>query len=252
MKEIILKVKKIPGLGIEADVISPDVFAGKSMKEIGSLEVYLGNRREKLNKFFELTGNSSVKPEDSRIVVKGDVSGVKRIGEGMSAGEILVKENVGMHLGSRIKGGEITVDGDAASWVGMEMTGGKITIKGNAGNYVGSAYRGNWEGMKDGEIIVQGDVGSNSGGCMAGGSITIKGNAGEFLGVRMVGGLITVDGVVSSRAGAEMHSGSIIVNRKIKEMLPSFRREKSSEKKGFIEYTGDLAENGEGKIYVKE
>jgi formylmethanofuran dehydrogenase subunit C len=252
MKEIILKVKKIPELGIEADVISPDVFAGKSMKEIESLEVYFGNRREKLNKFFELTGNSSVKPEDLRVVVEGDVSGVKRIGQGMSAGVIHVNGDTGMHLGSKMRGGEITVDGDSASWVGMEMTGGKITIKGNAGNYVGSAYRGNWEGMKDGEIIVQGNVGSNSGGCITGGSITVKGNAGDFLGVRMVGGLITVEGVVSSRAGAEMHSGSIIVNGKIREMLPSFRREKSSEKKGFIEYTGDLAENGEGKIYVKE
>jgi formylmethanofuran dehydrogenase subunit C len=254
MKDITLTIKKIPEIGMEAENISPDVFAGKSPTDIGNLEVYVGNRREKIEKFFRIDGKRVENAVDLRIVVKGDVSRVKRIGQGISAGEILINGDVGMHLGSRMRGGRILVNGDVASWVGMEMSDGRIEIRGNAGNFVGSAYRGNFKGMEGGEIIVHGDVGSNTGGCMINGDITIKGNAEQFLGVRMQGGLITVDGDVSSRAGAEMRSGTIIVKGKVGEMLPSFKKEGVVEKEGgkFTEYTGDLAEDGKGKIYVKE
>lgn len=264
MNEVVLTAKEIPDLGIEAEVISPQVFANKDLKEIGNLGVYVGNREERLKKFFEIEGNSTDDVEDLRIIINGNLEKVKRIGQKMNAGEILIKGNVGMHLGSRMEGGTIRVEGNATSWVGMEMSNGRIEIEGNAGNFLGSAYRGNWKGMKGGEIVVHGNVGNNAGSCLSGGKIEIKGNAEQFLGTRMQSGLIFVHGNITSRVGAEMLNGVIIVNGKVEEMLPSFRKEGIVEKieipdldfeiknKRFLEYTGDLAENGKGKIYIKE
>jgi formylmethanofuran dehydrogenase subunit C len=253
MKDIILKVEEIPDIGMEAECISPDMFAGKTLDEIRKLKVYVGNKRERLGKFFKVEGNRVENAGNLRIVVEGNVGRVKRIGQGMAAGEILIKGDAGMHLGSKMRDGRIIVEGDAGSWAGMEMTGGRIIVKGDAGNFTGSAYRGNCEGMKGGDILIHGNAGSNTGACMSDGNITIKGDGGQFLGVGMRGGLITIEGDVPSRAGAEMHSGTIIVKGKVEEMLPSFRREGVVEKTGgkFLEYTGDLAEDGKGKIYVK-
>jgi len=245
MAEIILKAKEIPSTGLEADCISPDKFAGKSMKEIEDMDVYAGNQAEKLGKYFDIHGEKSDKFTEIKIVVEGDCSRVKRIGQGMSTGEILVKGNVGMHLGSRMTGGRILVDGNADSWAGMEMKDGRIEIKGNARNFIGSAYRGNWKGMKGGEIIVHGDVGDNLGTCMLGGKISVTGNAGQFLGFRMQGGEIIVDGNSGSRAGAEMEAGRITIKGRVEGMLPSFKKEGNK-------YIGDLSENGKGEIYIKE
>lgn len=245
MAEIILKVKEIPSTGLEADCISPDKFAGKSMKEIEDMDVYAGNQVERLGRYFDVHGEKADKSKEIKIVIEGDCSRVKRIGQGMTTGEILVKGSVGMHLGSRMTGGRILVDGNADSWAGMEMKDGRIEIKGNARNFIGSAYRGNWKGMKAGEIIIHGNVGDNLGTCMLGGKISIKGNAGQFLGFRMQGGEILVDGNSGSRAGAEMEAGKITIKGRVEEMLPSFRKEGDR-------YIGDLSENGKGEIYIEE
>ncbi len=264
MNEATLTLKEIPQTGLEAEVISPNIFSGKSLDELRDLRIYAANKEVTLDTFFEVGGSTSKKPEDQRIVIEGDTSRVKRIGQEMSDGEILVKGDVGLHLGSRMKGGRIIVNGNAASWLGMEMSGGRIEVKGDAGNFVGSAYRGNWIGMEGGEIVIGGGAGSSVGACMAGGRITIKGDVGEFLGVRMRGGLIVVDGIIQPRLGAEMLAGFIIVNGEIRQMLPSFRKEETVEKinfpdlgfvienKRFVEYVGDLAEDGKGKIYIKK
>lgn len=259
MKEIILKVGEIPGIGLEAESISPDVFAGKDVGEIEELGVFVGNKKEKLGGFFRVEGGRVDDAGDLRIVVDGDVSRVKRIGQGMSAGEVLVKGGVGMHLGSGMSGGEIRVKGDAGSWVGMGMSGGEIVVGGDACNFIGSAYRGEHKGMCGGVIIIQGDVGSNIGGCMCGGMIKVEGNAGQFVGVRMQGGLIFVGGDVGSRVGAEMVKGTVVVGGLVDGMLPSFMV-KGEVKKFMVDgreirgdftgYVGDLAEGGEGRVYV--
>jgi len=245
MTEIILKLKEIPEIGMEAECISPDNFAGKNMKDIEDMEVYVGNRVEKLGSYFQVSGTRAEEPDEINIVIDGDCCRVKRIGQGMTAGEIIVKGNTGMHLGSRMRGGRILVEGNSDSWVGMEMKGGNIEIKGNAQHFIGSAYRGNWKGMKDGNIVINGDVGDNTGTCMLSGRISIKGNAGQFLGFRMKGGEIIVRGNAGSRAGAGMEAGKITINGKVEEMLPSFKKEGDK-------YIGDLCENGTGEIYVRE
>ncbi len=248
MKELTLKVKKIPQLGIDAEAISPDMMAGKSLEEIKNLKIYEGKKKWKLGDCFTIEGTAAKNKEEMKIKIKGDMSRAKRVGEGMSAGEIEIEGNSGIYLGHQMKGGKIKVKGNAASWTGMDLTGGKIEIKGDAGNFTGGTYRGKWTGMEGGEIIVHGNAGDNVGTNMTGGKISIKGNAGQFLGIGMSGGQIEVRGDADARTGAEMTGGEIKVKGKINVMMPSFI--KKGMKGEYLEYEGDKAEEGEGKLYV--
>ncbi len=261
MKEITLIPKEQPAIPLEADVISPDVFAGKDTKGIKELEVYHGNARGKLGDFFEISGSKVEDAEKLRIIVKGDVKRTKRIGQGMTAGEIVVKGSADMYVGARMKGGRIIVEGDVDAFAGLQMRGGEFIVKGNAGNYLGAPYRGDWRGMRGGRIVVEGDVGSEVGEFMRGGRIHVKGKAGPFLGLHMAKGLIVVDGGVESRLGAQMTGGSIVAVE-AGELLPGFKlveKVKDVEideevfKGKYAKYSGDHAEyRAKGVLYVKQ
>jgi formylmethanofuran dehydrogenase subunit C len=261
MKEIVLKPKNQPKVGLEAEVISPEIFAGKSTSEIGELPIYEGKIEGKLADFFHIKGESGKSSEETRIIIEGDVSRTKRIGQEMRGGEIIVKANVGMHLGSKMRGGRIVVEGDADAFAAQEIRGGEVHIKGNAGNYLGSAYRGNWRGIRGGTIIVDGNAGSEIGTFMRGGVITVKGNAGPFAGVHMNKGLIIINGTADKRVGAEMIGGTIVVNQ-VETILPGFKLEGREEnpklngksfKGKYIKYSGDHADaRAKGAIYVKK
>ena len=261
LREITLKAREIPKLGLEADCITPDNFEGKKLEKLKKLGVFIGNTTDNLENYFDISEREVNGEGGIRIVIEGDVSRVKRIGERMTDGEIIIRGDVGVHLGNEMEGGRIKVNGNVDSYVGTLIKGGRIIIEGNAGNFVGCSHRGDWRGMRDGEIIIKGNVGSNIGECMRGGLIRIGGNANQFVGIRMNGGTIIVNGNTSGRLGAEMKNGMIIVNGIVEEMLPSFveRSEKRDIKinnetmKGrFIEYVGDLAEAGKGLIYVRK
>ncbi|MHA1594945.1 MAG: formylmethanofuran dehydrogenase subunit C [Candidatus Baldrarchaeia archaeon] len=259
MGEIILRPKSLPKVPLEADVISPDVFAGKSLDEIKKLEIWKGNKKVPLSEFFEVEGSPSEKVEDVRIIIDGNVARVKWIGKGMSAGEIVIKGDAGMHLGSGMRGGTIIVEGSVDDWCGAEMRGGTIEIKGNAGNYLGAAYRGGWVGMQKGTIIVHGSAGNEIGAWMANGKIVIEGDAGMYTGVHMHGGFILIRGNCMERVGGEMTNGKIIILGQLKEILPTFKLddevseiEIDGDKIGgpFLKFIGDLADNGKGELYV--
>ncbi len=259
MKEIILKPREQPDAGLMADTIKPDLFAGKGMGEIRSLEVFCGRQRSGLGDFFRVSGQKADDANDIRIVIDGDVSKTKMIGKGMKAGEIVIKGNAGMYVGADMRGGKVTVEGDAGSFAGQKMGGGELIIKGNAGDYLGASYRGDWRGMKGGTILVEGNAGSEAGVFMVGGRITIKGNCGPFAGVHMKKGLIIIEGSTLHRAGAEMTGGSIVV-MKGTEVLQTFRPEKEEtnvkidgETLGgtYQIYSGDHAErNAKGTLYI--
>jgi formylmethanofuran dehydrogenase subunit C len=262
MKEIILTPKEQPSIWLEAEVIKPDIFAGKELKDIEALEIFYGNKKVMLGDFFEVSGSVSDKAVDIRIIIAGDVSRTKRIGEEMSAGEILIKGSADMYVGARMKGGKIIIEGNADAFAGQQLAGGELIIKGNAGNYLGSSYRGDWRGMKGGVIIVEGNAGSEIAEFMLGGRIRIKGSVGAFAGLHMKKGSIVIDGNAAGRVGAQMTGGSIVVNGKVGSLLPGFKLEKKEkdikidgeEFKGtYSKYTGDHAEReASGVLYVKE
>jgi len=267
MAEIKLNLKKEPEFPLEADVISPDTFSGKSIDEIKDLELFLGNKIVKLGDFFDVKGKSA-DAEELKIIIEGDLSNVKRIGEKMSAGEIEINGDVGMHVGNRMTGGKLTVNGDAGDWAGAMLEGGELEINGDAGNYVGSAYRGFWKGMKDGVIKISGKIGNeamlwarNSKGANKW-PMLYCGGAGAFLGIHNHGGTIVVEGDVDRCAGADQAWGTIVIKGNVSRKLPSYKKmgevneielpngEKIEGK--FIEYSGDhsVKKETKGRLYI--
>ena len=81
---------------IEADCLTPDNLASKSLAEIAALPVQHGNRTEPLGQFFDIEGD----PTDREIRIDGDCAKVKRIGLAMKSGRIVARrQRPGMHAG---------------------------------------------------------------------------------------------------------------------------------------------------------
>jgi len=259
---VVLRLKRVFKVPIEAECITPDAFAGESVEEIGKLKLWEGNRERSLNELFTVEGESGAKPEAVSIQIFGDVHKVRRIGTQMTAGEIVVHGDVGYHLGEEMVGGKILVNGNADSWVGSMMKGGLIEVKGDAGDYVGAAYRGgSTKGMSGGTIVIHGNAGNELGYFMRKGIIKVHGDVGQFAGVHMRNGIIVVYGSSEGRDGAEMIRGKIVVCGSVPSVLPTFTVEAVKAKvkingeklEGpFYLFTGDTAEEGTGKLYISK
>lgn len=251
MQTVTIKPKKEIKISVEAEHISPDKFAGKTEKEISSIEVWMGNHRTTIDELFSVKVEGLSTPSDTSLVLEGDFSRVKRIGEAMTAGLILVKGSVDMHLGAKMSGGKITVSGNADAWVGREMKGGEIIIEGNAGYYLGSGYRGETCGVRGGKITVLGSALDFVGEHMCGGEILVKGNAGILAGLSNNGGKIVIEGS-TSMPGSEMTKGTIIAGS-VDELMPVFKQEGREVIDGIMykKYVGDVIVNGKGFLYVK-
>jgi formylmethanofuran dehydrogenase subunit C len=277
MKKIVLTPRGFSSIPIEAEVISPDNFAGKTIPEIRELEIYYGNNVYPMKEYIHAQGKVADTPEEQLIVIDGDARHIKHIGEGMTAGRIVIQGDAGMHTGAQMSGGDITVTGDAGDWCGAEMKGGLIRVVGNVGNLMGAAYRGSPEGMTGGCIFVNGNTGSEVGSFMRRGMIVVTGDTGTFTGVHMNGGEIIVFGKVGKRAGAQAkgNGGFIACFGSVDELLPTYRYDTTftptfmrlylrqlSRKLGldtsqYIDkpmkrYRGDLAVGGTAEILVAE
>jgi formylmethanofuran dehydrogenase subunit C len=256
-----------PEVPIEAEVITPEKLTGLSESEVSALPLQYGNERVPLGELFRVSGRY-----EGEIRVEGDLSKVKMIGSGMSAGRIVVDGDAGMHLGVGMSGGEIVVTGNASDWVAPDLSGGRIAIHGNAGHLVGSAYRGSAMGIRGGEILIHGNAGNEVGNAMRRGLIAIGGDCGDFGGVNMLAGTLIVLGRLGSRCGASMKRGSI-VSMQPAPLLPTFgyacryqplylrlyllhlKRLGMSVGEGHIEgryrrYSGDAIENNRGEILL--
>jgi formylmethanofuran dehydrogenase subunit C len=244
-----------------AECLNPDVFEGKNHDEIGELKIWEGNHQRKLSDLFkvdEVRDKSATK--SVAIEIHGDVSKVRRIGSCMKSGEIIIEGDAGVHLGEEMKGGKITVHGNVGAWVGSMMTGGAIEVRGDAGDYVGAPYRGSTKGMHGGRITVYGNVRNEAGAWMKKGLIKVYGSAGQFAGFRMHDGTIYVQCDCGARAGACMTDGKVVVGGCLPSVLPSFTvdsirpkvkiEENETVEGPFYVFLGDLAECGNGKLYV--
>ncbi|MGL4669314.1 MAG: tungsten-dependent formylmethanofuran dehydrogenase subunit FwdC [Methanobacteriaceae archaeon] len=260
MSEVILTPKEQPQVPLEASTIKPDDFAGKTIDEIKKLDLWYGNSSTKLSNFFDVDGEAGAEASETKIIIDGDVYNTKRIGQGMTAGEIIVKGNVSMYVGAEMKGGKITVEGNATGWAGQNMEGGELEIFGDAGDYVGASYRGDWRGMDGGLITIHGNAGNEVAEFMLGGKLVIKGDVSIMPGIHMNGGLLIIEGNVVARTGGEMKSGTIVVKGIIEEFLPGFEYlgiEKDIEVEGeviegaFHKFKGDFATKGaSGLVYA--
>ncbi|NYB50963.1 MAG: formylmethanofuran dehydrogenase subunit C [Methanobacteriaceae archaeon] len=257
---IILTPLEQPEVPLEIDTITPDSLAGKTLDEIKNMPIWHGNGQVPLTDFFQVEGEAGATAAETKILIDGDVSQTKRIGQGMTAGEITVKGNVNMYVGAEMEGGLITVEGNAAGWAGQNMKGGELEILGDAGDYVGASYRGDWRGMSGGKITIHGNARNEIAEYMNGGKMVIKGDVGIMPGIHMNNGVLIIEGNVIARTGGEMAGGTIVVKGIIDEFLPGFEFlgvEKDIEVEGevipgaFYKFKGDYAIKGaNGIIYA--
>ncbi|HZD42802.1 MAG TPA: formylmethanofuran dehydrogenase subunit C [Methanomicrobiales archaeon] len=266
MNTVTLTMKNPPSLYLEAEMITPDAFAGKKLEAIKNLSAHEGNQQKTLGNYFDVAGEAGDTAADTKIVVKGDVSRVKYIGMRMTAGEIVVEGSMDMYAGAWMEGGKMHVKGNVDAFAGTGMKGGELIIDGNAGNYLGAAYRGDWRGMQGGTIHVKGNAGSDMGYFMNGGTIIVDGNADVHVATHGEGGKIIIKGNAKSRVGGQMVKGEIYVFGKIDVMMPGYvyRKDETLEVDGtkgkFALYEGDTGERhpkrkGQlvyGKLYLKQ
>ncbi|MBA7531721.1 Formyltransferase/hydrolase complex Fhc subunit C [subsurface metagenome] len=261
MQTIRLKLKEEVMSGnaripVEVDSLTPDKLVGKNEAEIKAVKVWWGNKEENTGELFDVSVEGSAgSAEEVKIVMEGDLSRVKHIGDGMKAGEIEAIGDVDMHCGAMMTGGKITVKGNADCWAGREMKGGELIIEGDAGANLCAMYRGEMTGMTGGKVTVGGNAGECVGQYMAGGEILIKGNAELLAGLNLHGGKITIEGD-AVMPGADMTSGEITVKGKVQDMMPSFKFAGAATVEGeeYKKYIGDLAmteKKAKGVLYVK-
>jgi formylmethanofuran dehydrogenase subunit C len=188
-----LTLREQPDVALEADVLTPDLLTG----DIAALPLWHGKERTRVGEFFEVSGSG----DDVRVA--GDLSRVRGVGAGMTAGRLTVAGDVGAHAGAGMRGGELHVEGEAGDHAGAGMRGGTLTVAGDVGAYAGA-------GMRGGEIVVHGDAGAQTGARLRRGLIAVGGRAGEAAGLRMIAGTIVALGGVGPWAGAGMRRGSIV------------------------------------------
>jgi formylmethanofuran dehydrogenase subunit C len=254
---------------VEAECITPDQLAGKTVAEIAALPVQHGNAQVSLGEFFRVAGDAG----DGQIILEGDCSRVKWVGAHMKSGNLTISGNIGMHAGAEMRGGTIEVHGNAGDWLGAEMSGGMIRVRGDAGHCLGGCYRGGRTGMRGGVILIDGQAGNETGYAMRRGFIAIAGSAGDFTGVSMIAGTVFVFGKSGIRPGAGMKRGTIAFFGDNPPLLPTFRYNcvfeplflrmyfKHLRDAGFPyvqdfargvcrRYSGDLVASGKGEILI--
>jgi formylmethanofuran dehydrogenase subunit C len=255
---ITITPKRTFNVPIQAACISVNVFAGKTLQDIKNLSITEGKETLTLADAFNITEDKTI--ETPNITLTGDFSKVKRIGQGMKTGEIVINGDAGMHTGEKLSGGKIVINGNSGDWTGSEMKKGLIEIHGDSGDYTASPYRGTGTGMKGGLLVVHGNVGTDVGCYMQGGLIRINGSAGRYLGYHMIDGAIYVEKDCAKRAGACMTGGKIVINGNVELLMPTFTIDSIKPKvkidanqtaQGpFYVFLGDIAERGTGKIFA--
>src|SRR5215210_6951109 len=212
-----LTLREEPDVPLEADGLCPDRLAGARREEIEALPVWHGNERTRVGEFFAVSGAG----EDVRL--EGDLSRVKFVGAGMTAGRLTVAGDVGMHAGAGMRGGELDIEGDAGDWAGAGMRGGLLVVRGSAGRQLGGVYPGERAGMRGGEIIVHGDAGEEAGAGLRRGLIAVAGRVGEAAGLSALAGTIVAMGALGAHPGAGMRRASIVAMTAA-TLLPTYAR----------------------------
>lgn len=246
-----VKPRTHPNIPIEAESIVPASFLDGT-----DLSVWRGNKELLLRDLceIEVTGEAET-AADVEIVLRGETGRIKRVGEYMDAGRITIEGDIGMHCGNFMSGGTIEISGNADGWLGREMTGGTVICHGDAADYCGSGYRGEKRGVRGGTLEVFGDVGAFCAEALDGGRIIIHGNAGDLVGVEMRSGEMVIHGDCW-RPCANMTGGSVTVLGTAYDMIPTFRRTKTTVHAGtgqvLTGFIGDIANRGKGNLFVAD
>ncbi len=228
--QVRLTLRTAPTVPVEAGALNPENVTGKQRAEIESLPLLVGNRMERVGDHFDVDVTTGSPPgrapgDDcpATLLLAGDLSRFKRLGERMAAGRMVVDGPVGFHAGAYMSGGSLTLLGDAGDYLGAHMLGGRIEVRGSAGHFAGAAYRGYAHGMAGGAIIIHGDAGQMAGARMRRGLVAVRGCCGDGPGFGMKAGTVLIGGHSGVRAGAAMVRGTVILLTRPPELLPTFR-----------------------------
>lgn len=216
MSPLVLTLRTRPAQRIDMAPLTASALAGKTVSDIGKIELWSGNRSLKLADAFSISGDVG-----SEIEIRNSCDQLDRVGAGLSEGRLVVKGDAGGYLGARMSGGTIVVEGNAGAWVGTGMTAGLVQVNGNVGDFLAAAIPGDHQGMKGGAIVVSGNAGDRAGDRLRRGSVLIEGNAGAYCGSRMVAGTLAVWGKVGKSPGFAMRRGTLLLREK-PEILPTF------------------------------
>ena len=241
-----------PKIPIEAEEIIPQNFLRKN-----DVKVFEGNKERSLEDlFFVTTEGPAVSPDQVEVVLTGDTGVIKRVGEYMNAGRIIIEGDIGMHCGNFMSAGEILIRGNADAWLGREMRGGRIVCEGDAGHYCAAGYRGEKRGMRGGIVEVKGNAGDFAAEYLSGGDVIVHGNCGDLPGVEMRGGTLVIGGDCTRPCG-NMTGGTCMVFGSVNQFLPTFRSNGSKD----VEYAGkqyrvnlikgDVANRGKGILMIR-
>lgn len=277
-KQVTLLLKQTPSLPVEAESINPQSVSEKGIEEIKHLPLWCGSCQEEVGDYFDVGISADAAKDDSgennlpELVLKGDLSRFKRLGQGMSTGTMVIQGSVGFHTGAMMRGGTLVVQEDAGDWLGAQMEGGLIKVEGSAGHFAGAAYRGSGKGMTGGTILIKGSAGQMVGGRMRRGLIAVGADCEDMPGYGMLAGTILICGKSGIRVGVRMKRGTVILLRQ-QTLLPTFYYDctyqphfwrvlrtqlsrtgfslpPSSEKMCFRRYSGDANEGCRGELLI--
>lgn len=266
MSALTFTLKSLPRHAVDLSPLTADHLAGKSLAEIGAVELVSGNCKLQTNDLFDISGNDA-----NDIVIIDSCNKLDYIGHGMKTGRISVHGDAGSYLGLQMRGGDIRVHGNAGIFAASGMAGGFMHIHGNAGDFLAAAIVGERKGMKGGTVIVTGNAGDRVGDQMRRGLLLIEGDAGSYCASRMLAGTIGVAGQVGEYAGYGMRRGTLLLTQApalhatlqdcgahtlpfLSLMFKSFAHLPSRfaqiNKNRVQRYAGDVANDGKGEILV--
>ena len=207
-----------PGCEIDMSALLPEHLAQKSIDAIKRIRLRAGKKSIAVGDIFDVSGQP-----DLRLSISAVSPALRRIGHGMSAGEISITGQVGDELGRAMRGGEIRIKGNAGDYVGCDMRGGKILISGRSGDFTGGALPYTGLGLRNGIIRVGRDAGRRVGHKMRRGLIIINDACGSHCATNMIAGTIVVGGKLGVNAAMGMRRGSVIVLDAPASLPPTFK-----------------------------
>lgn len=217
MKPLVLRLRAAPEQRLDLSPLTPQRLAGKSGREIASLELQTTRRLARVGDIFEISNGSA-----ENIVVEGGSERFDRVGEGMNAGSITVNGDVGSRAGRQMTGGRLTINGDSGHWTASGMAAGFIEIAGDVGDRLGGPLAGEMEGMSGGVVVVRGDAGERAGDRLRRGMLIVEGNARSGAGSRMLAGTLIVRGAAGPGTGYLLRRGTLVLGATRDGLGPTF------------------------------
>ncbi len=217
MSTLRLILREPPAQRVDVSPLVAAGFAGASLAEAGTVELWVGNRRVRADALFRLEGATG-----GGIEIQGATGRLDRIGAGMSAGRLRVEGDAGAYLGQDMTGGTIEVTGSTGAFAASGMRGGRIQVAGNAGDFLAAALPGDHQGMRGGLVVVGGRAGDRAGDRMRRGTLLIAGDTGDYPASRMVAGTIAIGGAAGRYPGFAMRRGTLLLRQPPPELLPTF------------------------------